>query len=115
MRPYGGPSRSLKPGKPGKNAWISTSTWRLVNKRVSTCQDPTRYQALIGRLGRAINMIMKGERRRRTEKSGKEVKRLIVMDLPIHQEAWQRMKGCYLAAFYGASLPDWVTLERITA
>ena len=34
---------------------------------------------------------------------------------PLHQESWHRIKGWYKAAFGHATLPDRVTLERITA
>ena len=53
-----------------KNVWISAATWRLVNDRVSARRYPARDQALIWRLGRAINIILKGERRRSTEEAG---------------------------------------------
>ena len=35
--------------------------------------------------------------------------------LPIHQEAWHRLKGWYLAAVHCAPAPTQVTLEQITA
>ena len=57
----------------GENAWISEATWRLVNERVSALRDPAKDQALIWRLGRAIVVILKGNRRLQAEEEGKEV------------------------------------------
>ena len=91
------------------------ATWRLVNKRVSAHRDPIRYQFHIQRLGRAINAILKEDRRRRTEEEDNEVDRLLGEDPPFHWEACHRMKGWYLAVVDRTPLPDWVTLERITA
>ena len=56
-----------------KNAWILAATWRLVNERVSALRKPARDQALIRRLGCAINSILKGGWIRRTEEAGEEV------------------------------------------
>ena len=61
----------------GKRKERRRTMWRLVNKGVSTRRDPAREQALIRRLGRAINASLKGDRRWRTYETGKEVKRLI--------------------------------------
>ena len=36
-------------------------------------------------------------------------------DLPLHREAWHRIKGCYKAAVDRALLPAQVTLEQTTA
>ena len=44
-----------------KNAWILEATWRIVDKRVSACPDPTKYQSIIQKLGRAIAAILKGD------------------------------------------------------
>ena len=49
-----------------KNAWISESWWRLVNKRFSTLRDPAKNQSLIRRLGRTIAASLKGDRQRRS-------------------------------------------------
>ena len=46
---------------------------------------------------------------------GEEVERMLVTDLPLHREAWHRMKGWYRAAINRAPPPDRVTLKRITA
>ena len=98
-----------------KNAWISETTWRLVDDRVSARWDPARYQSLVWRLGCAISASFKGDRRRRVEEMCEEVERLLGLDPPLHREAWHRMKGCYWDAFNRALPPAQVTLERITA
>ena len=98
-----------------KNAWISASTSRLVDKRVSARQDIAKDQALIRRLGRAIKASLRGDRKRRAEKAGAEVETLMMSDRPLHQEAWPRIKGWYKAAVDRAPPPARFTLERITA
>ena len=47
-----------------KNAWISATMWRLVDERVSTRRDLEKYQALVRRLGRAIRMSLRTDRKR---------------------------------------------------
>ena len=64
------------------------ATWRLVDERVSARQDPTKDQALIRRLGRAIAEILNGDRRQREEEAGKEVETLLGSDPPLHRESW---------------------------
>ena len=56
-----------------KNTMILAATWRIVNERVSARQDHARDQAPIRRLVRAINVSLKGDRRRRIEEVGEEV------------------------------------------
>ena len=56
-----------------KNAWISATTWRLLNKRVFARRDLAKYQALIRRLGRAIRESLRTDRKWRDEESGAEV------------------------------------------
>ena len=46
-----------------KNAWISETTWRLVDKRVSAHWDIEKDQALIRRLGRAIRASLRTDRK----------------------------------------------------
>ena len=53
-----------------KNAWILAATRRLVDKRVSAHREPVRDQAIIWRLGRAINASLKEDLRQRTEGVG---------------------------------------------
>ena len=67
--------------------WILAAKWRLVNERVSACQDTARYQSHIWRMGRAINAGLKEDRRRRIEEVGEEVERLLGADPPLHREA----------------------------
>ena len=59
--------------------------WRLVNERVSVHRDPTRDQALIQKLGRAINASLREDRRRQAEEAGEEVKRLLGTEPPLHR------------------------------
>ena len=115
MRPYGGPSQKHKDRYAQKNAWISAATCRIVDRRVSARWEPARYQALILRLGRAINAILKGDWRQSTEEASEEFERLLGTDPPLYQEAWNKMKGWYWAAVDRVSPPSRVTLKRITA
>ena len=97
-----------------KNAWISDTIWRLVDERVSMCQEPARYRYLICRLGRDIVTSLKGDRRRREEEASKEVEKLLGSEPPLHWESWHQMKGWHWDAVYRALPPAQVTLERIT-
>ena len=78
-----------------ENAWILEATWRLVDERVSTRQDPTKYQSLIWILVSVIAASLKRERRRWAEEAGAEVETLLGSDPPIHREAWHQLKGWY--------------------
>ena len=49
-----------------KDVWILAATQRLVDKRVSACQDIVKDQALIRRLGCAIKVSLR-DRKRRSE------------------------------------------------
>ena len=73
-----------------KNAWILEATWRIVDERVSACQDLVKNQSLIQRLGRTIAASLKVERRRSQEEAGAEVDTLLGSDPPLHWEAWHR-------------------------
>ena len=107
----------LKPRarKARKNAWISATTWRLVNGRVSARRDIAKDQTLIWRLGRAIKASLQEDRKRRAEEAGADVETLLGSDPPLHREAWHRIKGWYKDAVDRAPPPDRFTLERITA
>ena len=89
--------------------------WRLINERVYARRDPARDQSLIRSLGRTIAVILKGDRRRRTEEAGKEVEKILGLDPPLHWEAWHRIKGWYISAVKCALPPTQVTLEQVTA
>ena len=54
-----------------KNEWISSATWRLVDKIVSARRDPAKDQTLIRRLGRDIKASMSMDSRRRAEEAGR--------------------------------------------
>ena len=77
----------------GKNAWISAAMWRLVDERVSACQDLEKDQALIRRLGRSIKASLWDESRQRAEEAGAVVEALTGSDPQLHREAWHRIKG----------------------
>ena len=89
-------------------------TWRLVDERVSMIRVTSRDQALIQRLGRAINAILKRNRRRRTEEAGEDIEKLLGVEPPLHKESWHQMKGWYKAVVNHVPPSDWVTLERLT-
>ena len=77
-----------------RNAWISDETWRLADERDSARRG-TRVQVRLRRLGRAFRANLKGDRRRRVEDAGKDVKAVLGEDPPNAKEAWRRMKGWY--------------------
>ena len=98
-----------------QNAWISAETWRLIDERVSTHQDPRYGQSDRQRLGKEIKGSLAQDRRRRTEEEGVEVEALMKVDPPFIQEAWYRLQGWYKAAVDRAPPPARATLKRVTA
>ena len=68
-----------------RNAWISAETWRLVNERVATRQDPRYFQADRQRLGKDIGKSLSRDRKRRTEEAGAVVEDLMKADPPLIQ------------------------------
>ena len=98
-----------------RNTWISEETWKLVDERVSTLQDPRKVQALKIQLGQVIKAIFAADRKQRADEAGEEVEALVGADSPLIQEAWHRIQGWYKAAVDRAPPPARVTLERITA
>ena len=60
-----------------KNAWISLTTWILIDERVSVRQDIAKDQALIRMLGCAIKAILREDRKWRAEEAGAEVEALL--------------------------------------
>ena len=103
-----------QPREQHRNAWISEETWRLVDERVTMRRKP-RARTGMRRLGRAIQAILKGDRRRRVEEAGTAVETLLKEDPSYAREAWRRMKGWYKAAAKRGLPPAQATLERITA
>ena len=82
-----------KPREARRNACISVETWRLIDERVSTRQDP-RYGTLYRRrLGKAVQASLAADRRRRAEDVGAEVEALVKADPPLIQEVWYRLQG----------------------
>ena len=104
-----------QPRKARRNAWISELTWRLIDKRVSTRQDP-RYGREFNRLlGKAVQKSLTADRRRRADEAGAGVEALVKADPSLIQEAWYRLQGWYKAAVDRAPPPARATLKRVTA
>ena len=80
-----------------RNAWISEETWKLVDERVTVRRKPWAKTAM-RRLGRAIQVSLKGDQRRQVEEAGTAVEALLGEDPPNAKEVWRRMKGWYQAA-----------------
>ena len=104
-----------QPREARRNAWILESTWRLIDNRVSACQDPRYGQAFKRRLGKAVQKSLATDRRRRADEAGAEVEALVKADPPLIQEAWYRLQGWYKAAVDCAPPPARATLKRIMA
>ena len=128
MRPTGEPTRTdqlfadlrravmkAQPREARRNAWISDSTWRLINERVSARRDLRYGQVYRRRLGKAVRKSLATDRRRRAEEAGAEAEALVKADPPLIQEAWYRLQGWYKAAVDRALPLARATLKRITA
>ena len=114
MCPYGG--RSQNKGREARNnAWILEAMWRFVETRVSMRRDPSQDQSLMRHLGRAINSILKADRRWRTGAVGGEIYMLLIMDPPLHKESWHQIKGWHKSAVNHAPPPARGTLGQITS
>ena len=72
-----------QPREARRNAWISESTWRLIDKRVSARQDPRYGKVYIRRLGKAVQKSLATDRRSRAEEAGAEVEALVKADPPL--------------------------------
>ena len=68
-----------------------------MDERVTVRRKP-RAKTEMRRLGRAIQVSLKGDRRRQVEEAGSAVEALLKEDLPNAKEAWRRTKGWYQAA-----------------
>ena len=104
-----------KPQEARQNAWISVDTWRPIDERVSTRQEPRYGKADSRQLSKAVQVSLAKDRRRRAEEAGAEVEALVKADLPLIQEAWYRLQGWYKAAVDRAPPPARATLRRVTA
>ena len=104
-----------QPRKARRNAWISETAWRLIDKRVSARRDRQYGQDFTRRLGKEVKKSLTEDRRRRADEAGAEVEALVKADPPPIQEAWYRIKGWYKAAVDQAPPPARDTLKRITA
>ena len=69
-----------QPRKARQNAWISGSTWRIIDKRVSARQDPRYGQSYRQRLGKAVQKSLATDRRQRADEAGAEVEALVKAD-----------------------------------
>ena len=94
-----------QPREARQNAWISESTWRLIDERVSARRDPRYGQAYRRRLGKAVQKSLATDRRRRADEVGAEVEALVKADPPPIQEALYRLQGWYKAAVDRAPPP----------
>ena len=83
-----------QPREQHQNAWISEETCRLVDEWVTMRRNP-RARTGMRRLGKAIQVSLKGDRRRRVEEAGTAVETLLQEDPPNARGVWRRMKGWY--------------------
>ena len=107
-----------QPCEARRNAWISETTWRLIDERVSARRDPQCGQAFTRRLGKEVKKSLAEDRRRRADKLGAEVEALVKEDPHLIQEAWYRLQGWYKTAVDRAPPPaqarlNWITAERV--
>ena len=102
------------PREARRNAWISAETWRLVDERVATLQDPRYCQADRRRLGREIGKSLQRDRKRRTEEAGAAVEELMQAEPPLTQETWHLLQGWYKATVDRPPPPARATLRRVT-
>ena len=82
------------------NKWISVETCCLVSTRVVLQQEPQRYQHLICKLVRKLQVILKLDRQCRAETAGTEVKSLLVPYPPLEKDTLIRIWGWYCAVEY---------------
>ena len=82
-----------QPREARRNAWISESMWRLIDKRVSARRDPRYGKAFKRRLGKEVQKSLATDRRRRADEAGAEVEALVKADPPLIQEACYRLQG----------------------
>ena len=87
-----------QPREARRNAWISESTWRLINEIVSARRDPRYGQVYRRLLGKAVQKSLATDRRRRADKAGAEVEALVKAHPPLIQKAWCRLQGWYKVA-----------------
>ena len=96
VRPLGGPTRTdqlfaalrravpkAQPRKARRNAWISETTWRLIDEIVSARRYPRYGQAFTQHIGKELKKILVEDRKRQAEKAGAEVEALVKADLPL--------------------------------
>ena len=75
-----------------------------LDERVTVRRKP-RAKTAMRWLGRAIQVSLKGDRRRRVEEAETAVEALLGEDPPNAKEAWRRMKGWYQASAQRGSPP----------
>ena len=102
-----------QPREARQNSWISESTWRLIDERVSARQDPKYGRAYRRRLGKSVQKSLRKYRRRRADEVGAEVEALVKADPPLIQDSWYRLQRWYKAAVDRAPPPARATLKRI--
>ena len=72
-----------QPREARQNAWISESTWRLIDERFSACRDLRYGQAYRGRLRKLVQNSLAIDRRLRADEAGVEVEALVKADPPL--------------------------------
>ena len=65
-----------------RNYWIPEAMWRIIDERVSARWYPAQYQAIIRRLGCAINEILKEDCQQRTKYVEGKIEALLGADPP---------------------------------
>ena len=70
-----------QPRKARRNAWISESTWRLIDKRFSARRDPRYGRVYKRQQGKAVQKSLAADRRRRADEVGAEVEDLVSIGL----------------------------------
>ena len=103
-----------QPCKARRNAWISESTWRLIDERVSARRDPRYGRVFKRQQGKAVQKSLAADRQRRADEAGVEVEALVKADPPIIQESWYRLQEWYKAAVVRALPPARATFKRVT-
>ena len=77
------PSFSEHPPTGEDTIWISETTLRLINERVSAHRDQQYGQAFTRRLGKEVKKSLTEDRRRRADEAGAEVEALVKAGPPL--------------------------------
>ena len=94
------------------NAWISQSTWSLVDRRASMRKSGTLSQQYSRILGRSIRQSLKDDRALRAANVADEVETHLEAGDP--KEAWRRIKGWYRSVEDRPPKPNYQRMETLT-